>query len=409
MRIKKIFLSNLTSHPIAKIGFTVMVFFASVAVVAAWTEPSFSPTDCDSGTDGCNPPVNVGSGSQVKSGDFRSNSIGFDDNEPDNNLSPRGDGYTYLRWDSRNSGGPIVIDGRPTFYYWDDNDNTLRYLIDTGNMKNLNATFNEVHSPRYYDRNNDFYYTDPASTSRINRIHSEYIGAGGIRGDSRVYATGANYGIWANGSTMGGRFEDTGGTSRTYLAYGSYGIYQNLGSRNYFGGRVGINDTTPNYDLDVNGTTNLGSTIYHRGTSYFYNPARFYNYEAYMYEGAYMGNERVRAVASPVYNSDAATKGYVDSQTGSLSTTTTSSTWAGWIYNGSRRRTVTYCPSGYVRTGCSGGMHRYRDSNQDWNENYSVAELEFRPYSSNGCETRTMRRFSDQWYRIYAFAYCTRL
>ncbi|MEX0869939.1 MAG: tail fiber domain-containing protein [Candidatus Spechtbacterales bacterium] len=92
------------------------------------------------------------------------------------------------------------------------------------------------------------YKLQVAGSTRID----SYLGVGvNPSSNYRIYATGRPYGIRAHGSTMGGRFEDSGGTSRTYVAYGSYGIYQNRGSRNYFGGNVGIGTASPGAKLDV--------------------------------------------------------------------------------------------------------------------------------------------------------------
>jgi hypothetical protein len=44
--------------------------FGSIAL-AAWTTPPASPTTCPTTTDGCNPPVNVGSNAQAKTGGLR--------------------------------------------------------------------------------------------------------------------------------------------------------------------------------------------------------------------------------------------------------------------------------------------------------------------------------------------------
>lgn len=66
-----------------------------------------------------------------------------------------------------------------------------------------------------------------------------------------VYAKGGTYGVWGEGSTMGGRFVDTGGTSTTYCAYGSWGIY--TGQNAYFGGSMGIGGTSMSYKLHVYG------------------------------------------------------------------------------------------------------------------------------------------------------------
>ena len=67
----------------------------------------------------------------------------------------------------------------------------------------------------------------------------------------RIYSSGGSYGIRADGSTMGGYFRDSDGTSYAYLAYGSYGIY--AGGKAYFSGNVGIGDPTPDARLDVSG------------------------------------------------------------------------------------------------------------------------------------------------------------
>jgi hypothetical protein len=58
-----------------------------------------------------------------------------------------------------------------------------------------------------------------------------------------IYANGGSeYGIRAYGSTMGGRFEDSGGTATAYCAYGSYGFYS--GQSTYIGGGLGVGTTT---------------------------------------------------------------------------------------------------------------------------------------------------------------------
>ncbi len=63
-------------------------------------------------------------------------------------------------------------------------------------------------------------------------------------------------GVYGNGSTMGGYFYDGNDFSRTYLAYGSYGIYSMTGSMNYLAGNLGIGTASPGEKLEVNGNIN---------------------------------------------------------------------------------------------------------------------------------------------------------
>jgi hypothetical protein len=66
---------------------------------------------------------------------------------PDNYVKP---GQTVLKWDRNNGGrkaGEFVKggeNGRNAFFYKDPDSNRFRYLVDTGNMKDLNAEFNSV-------------------------------------------------------------------------------------------------------------------------------------------------------------------------------------------------------------------------------------------------------------------------
>lgn len=141
------------------------------------------------------------------------------------------------------------------------------------------------------------------------------IGVGTTPSSSyKIYSKGGSYGIRAEGSTMGGYFRDSDGTSFSYVAYGGwgilgygdsaggyfsnlqgtsgiylaysdYGIYQSIGSKNYFKGNVGIGTTNPTTaKLVVSGA----------------NPA------------IDAGLGRIINVASPTASSDVATKGYVD-------------------------------------------------------------------------------------------------
>jgi hypothetical protein len=74
-----------------------------------------------------------------------------------------------------------------------------------------------------------------------------------------IYATGGTVGVQGGGSTMGGYFWDTDGTSGVSLARGSWGVYVHSGNA-YFAGNVGIG-TSPSYKLDVSGDTRITGNL----------------------------------------------------------------------------------------------------------------------------------------------------
>ncbi|MEX2345028.1 MAG: hypothetical protein WD604_05400 [Balneolaceae bacterium] len=61
--------------------------------------------------------------------------------------SMKSNDYTYLVWDRNDYGddhfNPNLIN-TPKFFYWDNDDNKLHYLLDTGNMSQLHAKFNTM-------------------------------------------------------------------------------------------------------------------------------------------------------------------------------------------------------------------------------------------------------------------------
>jgi len=106
--------------------------------------------------------------------------------------------------------------------------------------------------------NSPLYKLDVSGNARI----TTNLGVGIAPSTSyRIYAgSGSAYGIFAYGSTMGGRFMDSGGTSTTYAAYGSWGIY--TGQNGYFGGSFGIGTTTLTEKLTITGNVKASGIVY---------------------------------------------------------------------------------------------------------------------------------------------------
>src|SRR3989338_11484891 len=202
--------------------------------VYAWTGPTQSPPSGN-----VSPPINTGSGGQVKSGDFATlgklgvgtaspgvpldvvgnvrSSTGFCigascvtswstgslSGSGSTNYIPRWTGATSLGNSSITSDGssatslgnffvPFIYDSNNTGYYVDPNSmsnmervdfsygydrNNTGYYIDLDNRTNLlNLTANgDVRSPIFYDQNDTSYYLDPSYVSYLNDIRPNII------------------------------------------------------------------------------------------------------------------------------------------------------------------------------------------------------------------------------------------
>ena len=105
---------------------------------------------------------------------------------------------------------------------------TMYQILTNYGGQGTYSTTGDFRAPIFYDDNDTSYYTNPGATSRMSKIHANYLSLGtGINTGYRIYATGKSYGIRAFGSTMGGRFEDSNSSARVYCGYGSYDILAN--------------------------------------------------------------------------------------------------------------------------------------------------------------------------------------
>ncbi|KKW23663.1 MAG: hypothetical protein UY67_C0019G0008 [Candidatus Kaiserbacteria bacterium GW2011_GWA2_52_12] len=227
---QKLFGVPLYYFSVAMLGATIVLVGYSVY---AWTGPTQSPPGGN-----VSPPINTGSGGQVKSGDFATlgklgvgtvtpgvpldvvgnvrSSTGFCigascvtswstgslSGSGSTNYIPRWTGATSLGNSSITSDGssatslgnffvPFIYDSNNTGYYVDPNSmsnmervdfsygydrNNTGYYIDLDNRTNLlNLTASgDVRAAIFYDQNNTGYYVDPSSMSNMERVDFSY-------------------------------------------------------------------------------------------------------------------------------------------------------------------------------------------------------------------------------------------
>jgi len=210
-----------------------------------------------------------------------------------------------------------------------------------GNSENWNSAYTHISSTGADHSYINQSVTTAASPSFSSLTVSNYLGVG--TAPSSTYridaASGLAYGIRAIGSTMGGRFQDSDGTSTTYVAYGGWGIY--TGQSGYFGGNLGIGTTGPAQKLHVAGNLRVdGAIVAPEGTlrdaaggwvrtygatgwySQTYGGGWYMTDTTYLRPynskqilalgGIHMNSTKITNLATPIAPTDAATKGYVD-------------------------------------------------------------------------------------------------
>ncbi len=262
-----------------------------MGVQAQWSEPDCDPPGCN-----VDAPINVGGDTQTKQGGLN---LGGDLNLQDNALIiSSGDGKIYR------SGGQLTIEADDNWHWrssWDNHNEMTLHYKDGLSVRSLaqaedfcthaGVCLEDVSSSRITGSgsagqvtfwtgsssiggNNNLYWNNSSARLGIGTTSPSYRlqVAGSTRIDSylgvgvnpsstyRIYASGASYGIRADGSTMGGYFRDSGGTSYTYVAYLDWGLYS-VSDKNYFSGDVGIGTTNPSQKLDVRGDTYISGRL----------------------------------------------------------------------------------------------------------------------------------------------------
>lgn len=129
----------------------------------------------------------------------------------------------------------------------EDNDAVLGLYSNTGGSYGSALALGEISDGALTNKWGMYRTTGPDSQLRFSfGPDADY------NSNPSVVTFDATNGIFASGSSRGGRFTDSNQGTSISLAYGLYGIWS-LADRNYFLGNVGINNSLPACELDVSG------------------------------------------------------------------------------------------------------------------------------------------------------------
>lgn len=205
----------------------------------------------------------------------------------------------------------------------------------------------------------------------------------GVQGTGSTYGgsfTGSTYGVYAAGATMGGRFEDSSGTSNANVAYSGYGINAS-------------GDTMGGYFADTDGAS--GRVGY--GTYSFYGNGTLYNTGSAQVAGTLTASGLAINGSGSLTGSldvtNAITAGSVEIDNGSFSARNPSNSLAGvhlgW-YNNIARIYV-----GGSGTGSTGGLEIHRPGSTMQLKVYDNGNLEIRGSTAYKASGTTWTANSD--------------